>query len=329
MIRLVLLVLCSSVLVECDNSIIFNAIDKINGVTGLKGSVDIVLDLLFRKDITNDRIDEVLKGVNKLSSQIDRQFEESMHLTKESFKLIQDQLKKQDVNSYVVRADTYRNTINDTFNDIQNFHEYENHTLEMFVTKDHEETLRQYHEQYFSSVGISGETLFERLVKLLNDDASLQNSCGSKVKSVQNQVTDIFQNIMWFKVKGRVVVELKFFLLAKSGRGSFKNEKNYFLKKWLKYDQEADEIFERAFKSLDIDFYHRCFNKQQFPDDSWTSLDGVTRTKRLEIWERLRSKELNVYNCVSEFKKNNCQGNAYYSVREIEVCYDYVSGLLL
>ncbi|KAL5286686.1 hypothetical protein ACFFRR_007976 [Megaselia abdita] len=231
--------------------------------------------LTFAMDaLKEDPLDEVLKSIRTISSDINSlegNIGDLSYYMNQNFNKIEHILEKQDVMNDLKSVEELQNSIEATHK-IGHFKEYEKRSLQKFADEDHEKILREYHQKFFKNKAIVGkDTLFERLVKLLNT----RRICGSSSNSVQIQVEEIFQSILLIEMKGRIAAELRYTILKENDNEHYKREQEDFREILRNQSLQAKEVFERSFKTIDDSEYYNCY-KDFSNSNSWAKLSVTT-----------------------------------------------------
>ncbi|KAL5286693.1 hypothetical protein ACFFRR_007979 [Megaselia abdita] len=267
--------------------------------------------LSFAMDaLKEDSFNEVLKSISTISSDINTlkgSIGDLSYYMNQNFNKIEHILEKQDVMNDLKSVEELQNTIEATFKTIDKFHEYEKRSLQTFADENHEKTLREYHQKFFTNKAIIGkETLFERLVKLLNP----RMICGSSANSVQIQAEEIFQTIILTEMKGRIAAELRYTILKENYNENYKREQEDFRETLRKQSLEAKEVFERSFRSINDSEYYNCY-KDFSENNTWTKL-SVTKNYMfyytvINEGRCLAKNFIEIDKAVKEMKAYDCQ----------------------
>uniref|UniRef100_T1GLZ2 Fibrinogen C-terminal domain-containing protein n=1 Tax=Megaselia scalaris TaxID=36166 RepID=T1GLZ2_MEGSC len=187
------------------------------------------------------RIDEILEVVHEISQKLDNL----------------EILIRESTNQYKLK-------IEEDFKDMKTYsgdlEKFENITLRTYARNDLQETLREYHQQYFVNEGITEGTLFSQIAAFLKDKGNFEDKCDGLGVSVQQELIDYYQSIVSVEVKAIIVVHFKYYLLSNYFEiGSFTEEKNMFNSKNDHRKVEMESNFKKSLSTMtNLHFWH-CY----------------------------------------------------------------------
>lgn len=206
------------------------------------------------------RIDEILEVVHEISQKLDN----LEILIRESVANIMAKLTENYLNYQITKTNQYKLKIEEDFKDMKTYsgdlEKFENITLRTYARNDLQETLREYHQQYFVNEGITEGTLFSQIAAFLKDKGNFEDKCDGLGVSVQQELIDYYQSIVSVEVKAIIVVHFKYYLLSNYFEiGSFTEEKNMFNSKNDHRKVEMENNFKKSLSTMtNLDFWH-CY----------------------------------------------------------------------
>lgn len=212
---------------------------------------------MFDKDC---RVDEIVDVVHEISLKIDN----LEILIRDSVANIMAKLNENYLNYQITKTNQYKLKIEEDFKDMKtyskNLTKFENVTLRSYARSDLQDTLREYHQQYFVNKGISDGTLFSQIAALLKDKGNFKEKCDVRGVSAQKELIDYYQSIVSVQVKAIIVVHFKYYLRSNYFEiGSFTEEKNMFNIKNNQRKKEMESNFKKSLSTINyLDFWH-CY----------------------------------------------------------------------